>query len=153
MIRILALLALAFAAPALAADSVVLGHGLSNSYLSKRECPGNSVCLDAKYVWALRANRTVAGPPIHGDVRAIATQHADATQQFVSSVELFVLRPIHDVALRKSSGATFYLISLSPRDPEGRYCLSVNPETVGLHLAMSQLYSDADSYCFDARLL
>jgi hypothetical protein len=87
---------LAIATPALAEDSVVLGHGVSNAFLGELPCPERSLCVDANYVWVLDADRTVAGPGVTGRVRAIATQHTDATAQFVKSVELFVLSPIQD---------------------------------------------------------
>jgi hypothetical protein len=153
ILRIVTLLALTSGAPTFAADSVVIGHGISNSFLSRVPCPAGAVCLDAQYLWVLNSARTVTGPPVNGRVRAISLQHVDATQQFVDSVELFVLRPIKDAALRRSSGAHFYVVSLSPRDSAGRYCLSVRPETVGLRLDSSEVHSDADSYCFDAHLL
>jgi hypothetical protein len=150
---VLALIALAAGSSAYAADSVVLGHGISNSFLSKVECPAGSICPDAQYLWVLTSNRTVVGPPVNGRVRAISMQHTDATQQFVTSVELFVLRPIESAAIRSSSGADFYIVALSPRDPAGHYCLPVNPATVGLHLDPTKVRAAEGSYCFDAQSL
>jgi len=150
---VLALTALTAGLSAFAADSVVIGRGISNSFLSNVDCPTGSLCLDARYLWVLASNRTVAGPPVEGQVRAISMQHTDATPQFVGSVELFVLRPIESAALRTSSGADFYIVALSARDSAGRYCLPVDPTTVGLHLDRTKLRAVHGSYCFDAQLL
>jgi hypothetical protein len=144
------LVALLVGVPAFASDSVVIGHGISNSFLSNGECPVNSLCLDAQYLWILTSNRTIAGPLVNGRVRAISMQHTDATRTFVTSVEFFVLRPIESAAIRSSTGATFYIVSLSPRYPDGRYCLSVDPSTVGLILDPATVLATEGSYCFDA---
>jgi hypothetical protein len=132
---------------------VVIGHGISNSFLSKVDCPAGSICLDAQYLWVLTSTRTVVGPPIKGQVRAISMQHAQATQQFVTSVELFVLRPIESATLRSSSGADFYILALSPRDSAGRYCLPVDPVMFGLYLDPAKVRAAEGSYCFDAQSL
>ena len=156
MVRSAVLLgALAIATPVVAADSVVLGHGVSSAFLSNVPCTERSLCVDALYVWVLDASNTVVGPRVTGRVRAIATQHSDATGQFVRSVELFVLSPIADSTLQKSSGAKFYLIALSPRDLRGRYCISVKPNDVGLKLDPSEVTVDSDSgyFCFNASVL
>jgi hypothetical protein len=156
MVRTAVLLgALALATPVVAADSVVLGHGVSNAFLSKPPCPEHSLCMDALYIWVLDADHTVVGPSVTGTVRAIATQHTDATTQFARSVELFVLSPITNPTLRKSSGARFYLISFSPRDSQGRYCISVNPNDVGLKLDPAEVSVDSGSggFCFKASVL
>jgi hypothetical protein len=154
----LALAAGAFALPtaaAVAADSVVLGHGVSNAFVSAPPCPAGSACMEANYLWVLEADRTITGPDIKGKVRAIAVQHTDATAKFVTSVELFVLRPIQDPSMRKSLGADYYLVSLSPRDPQGQYCLSLNPGDVGLKLDASEVRVDTSSghFCFSATAL
>jgi hypothetical protein len=150
---LLALIALTLGSSAFARDSVVIGRGISNSFLSKVDCPVGTICLDAQYLWVLISNRTVVGPPVEGQIRAISMQHTDAIQQFVTSVELFVLRPIESATIRSSSGADFYIVALSPRDPAGRYCLSVNPATVGLHLDPTRVRAAGGSYCFDAQSL
>lgn len=154
MIRgILALMLLTTGAQTFAADSVVIGHGKSNWFFAKAPCPPGDICLDAQYVWLLHARRTVAGPPVKGEARAISMQHVAATPRYVHSVELFVLRPIDDAALRKSSGAAYYLVALSPRYPSGRYCLAVNPVTLGIHLSQPPVRDDEESFCFDSKLL
>jgi hypothetical protein len=106
---------------AMSADSVILGHGVSNGFLSHQACPEDSICMAANYKWVLDAVRTIVGPQVKGRVVAIASQHTDATEVFVKSVELFILRPIEDRSLRKSSGASYYLLLLSPRYPHDQY--------------------------------
>jgi len=147
------LLGLGIARVVAAADSVVIGHGVGNSFLSEVPCPATNICLDSRYIWTLVADRTVVGPAVKGEVRAIAIQHTEATPQFVHSVELFVLRPIAEATLRSSSGADFYIDALSPRDTAGRYCLAMDPLEVNLHIATSNIHKVDGAYCFDARLL
>jgi hypothetical protein len=64
-----------------------------------------------------------------------------------------VLSPIRDEGLRKSSGALYYILTLSPRDSAGRYCLALNPVDVGLPLEPSAVYKANGLYCFDSKLL
>jgi hypothetical protein len=85
---------------AAAADSVVLGQGISNSFLAKLPCAANSLCLGSRYMWPINASQTIGGPRIVGTVRAIAEQHTDVTTEYLRSVELFVLRPITNSAHR-----------------------------------------------------
>ena len=152
---ILAILAgcLALSGRARGADSVVLGHGITNQYYAAQPCPADSICLDAQYRWELEAARTIVGPLIKGRVRALISQHTDATRKFVQSVELFVLRPIQDSGLRKASGAQYYLVSLSPLYEKNQYCLSVRPSEVGLAVPESQIIKNEGSYCFPGSLL
>jgi hypothetical protein len=133
--------------------SVVLGHGVSNSFLAAISCEPNSLCMDDLYVWVLDANRTLVGPRVSGRVRAVMAQHITATAQFVRSVELFVLSPLP--ANQRLLGVTYSIISLSARDDQGRYCISVKPTEVGLKLEPAAVTVDASSgyYCFYAAAL
>jgi hypothetical protein len=157
MVRLLAVLvgASTVVSGAFAADSVVLGHGVSNTFLSKLPCDHKKyICMDANYVWVLDADRTVADPSMLGRVRAIAVQHVDATEAFIKSVKIFVLRPIEDTKFRASSGAGYYLVALSPRYSDGCYCLAVKPNEVDLTLSPSQIVvNDTGAFCFDAKAL
>lgn len=147
------------AAPALSADSVVLGIGISNRFLSGPPCqpdPDDILkCWEANYVWILRAKRTVVGPRVTGTVRAILSQHVGLRPEFVKSVELFVLSPIEDQSLRISAHAGYYLVDFSSKDSNGRYCLwHTRPEEVGLHLKDTDVVSDAQGrLCFRAKLI
>jgi hypothetical protein len=162
MFRLVTLLSVvAIASPAVAEDSVVLGHGVSNVFLSHQPCPQSAdpnltnICMDGNFVWVLDALHTVSGPTISGRIRALSSQHTYARAQFVKSVELFVLRPIDDPAMRRAAKAKYYLITLSPRDSQGRYCLSLSPAEVGLKLDPADVKLDAVSggFCFPARAL
>jgi hypothetical protein len=111
--------------------------------------------MQAVYLWEFDAKRTVTGPPVGGRVRVLATQHTDATSKFVRSVELFVVRPIDDPAVREAYGAEYYLVGLSPRYERSTYCLPVNPTDIGLSMPSSEVTVEPDSgyYCFARRLL
>ena len=138
-----------------AADSVVIGHGISNSFFSDAPCAPDLICMAARYLWILDVRRTVSGPSVVGRIRVVASQHTDANEQFVKSVELFVLKPIDDSSLQRTSGARYYLVALSARDSSGNYCLSVDPGGAGLKLDSLQVSVDAKSgfFCFRADLL
>ena len=148
-------LLVAVASPASAIDSVVIGKGVSNTFAYKVNCPPDFVCLDAMYQWVIDVDRTVVGPAAKGRITALVAQHVDATPQFVKSSRLFVLRPIQDLLLPDTFGANFYLLSVSPPDNMGRYCLSVNPGDVGLKIDQSRVTIDSNSgnFCFDSVLL
>ena len=134
---------------AIATDSVVLGKGLSNAFVSEISCPEDLICMDSVFIWELEAKRTVAGPGISGRVRATTTQHTEATQQFVGSVKIFVLRPIEDSALRASYGVDYEIVTLSPRYKGNRFCLLVDPKEIGLDVQSVQ--NEHGFYCFSAR--
>jgi hypothetical protein len=147
-------------APAFSSDSVVLGRGISNYFLSKQPCPQPedsnlvNICMDVNFIWVLSARRTIVGPPVKGTVKAISSQHVAATSKFVRSTELFVLRPIDDPALRRSSHADYYLVELSTKDSDGRYCLWDKPEEVGLRLKDTDVVVDDEGQsCFNATLI
>jgi hypothetical protein len=131
---------------ALGADSVVLGKGINNAYIGKLPCLPNEICLDAMWVWTFEAERTLAGPPIKGTVRIFSGQDASATDKFIKSVELFVIRPIKDPKLRKITEAHYELVSLSALHEDGSYCISEDPNRLGLRLQKSQIHIDSSGY-------
>ena len=63
-----------------AADSVVVGHGISNSYFSDAPCAPDLICMEARYLWILDVRRTVSGPSVVGRIRVVASQQADANE-------------------------------------------------------------------------
>lgn len=136
-------------------DSIVLGRGISNEYISDLPCPQGFICLDSMYLWEFAAKRTVVGPAVKGKVRFLAEQHTEALPKYVRSVELFILRPIEDKSVVESTGAHYYLLSLSPRYDNGTFCVSVDPLEAGLKLARSDVTVDPDSgyHCFKANRL
>jgi hypothetical protein len=153
LISILVAGCLALSGRAIGADSVVLGRGIANQYYADLPCPADSICLDATYIWELEAARTVAGPLVKGRIRALISQHTDATRKFVQAAELFVLREIQVPNLRKISGAQYYLLSLSRRYNNDEYCLSMRPADVGLAVPESQITERDGNYCFSRRFL
>jgi hypothetical protein len=148
MRRSTALFALGFfcAVPASAIDSVILGRGLSNEFFAELECSPTDICMDSLYVWELDAKRTLAGPTITGRVRAVVSVHGLATSEFVRSVELFVLRPVEKSDADHPDLPTFSLLALSPRYPGGKYCLYIDPRSVGLEVKTST--SSDGMFCF-----
>lgn len=132
------------AVPAWAVDSVVLGRGINNEFFAEIECSPADLCMDSLYVWELDAKQTLAGPRIKGRVRAVIAAHTFATSKYVSSVELFVLRPSEGA--EGSTSPEFNLIALSPRYRGNKYCLPVDPLSVGLDVKATR---SADGlFCF-----
>jgi hypothetical protein len=134
------------AMPASAVDSVVLGRGVSNDFFAEIECSSTDLCMDSLYVWELDAKQTLAGPKVTGRVRAVIAVHTLATSKYVKSVELFVLRPAEDVKADDSKSPAFSLVALSPRYAGGKYCLHVDPRSVGLEVESAR--SADGTFCF-----
>jgi hypothetical protein len=146
----IALIASMISEIALSDNSVVLGRGYSNTYVERLGCV-DDLGMNCWFLWELVVDRTVAGPPVHGRVRALTLQHTDATSTFVKSVELFVLAP-----MQKSdpTGATHTILSLSPRYPDGMYCVILDPEQLGIPIDRPQIRARPEgSYCFNSVLL
>ena len=146
MRRIATLLAFSCIAgvPAWAVDSVVLGRGVSNEFFAEIECSPTDLCMDSLYVWELDAKQTLAGPIIKGRVRAVIATHTFATSKYVNSVELFVLKPSERA--EDSTSPEFSLIALSPRYRGGKYCLQIDPLSVGLDVKATR--STDGLFCF-----
>ncbi len=138
---------------AFAADSVILGRGISNYYFAHLTCDPGSICLDAEYVWVVESKRTLAGPSVKGRILALAIQHTGAIDKFVRAVELFVLSPIANPEEQASTGAHYRIVELSPRDSSGRYCLSTDPHSIGLKIDSAKVERSRGNYCFSAHLL
>jgi hypothetical protein len=146
--------------PAYAADSIVIGRALNNSYakalsdsyLAAKRCPEDTICMDVIYRWTIDPERVIAGPAIKGRIRALNFQHTDLNNRYVESVRLFVFRPIADVEIPHSPDDRYYLVSSSPIYEDGTYCISVDPSTSGLKLKNVTEKNDG-SFCFDHRLV
>jgi hypothetical protein len=145
-------LSITLASAAFAADSVVVGRALSDSYAASLPCPKDEICLDALYRWVIDSERTIAGPKVRGRIAAQRSQHADVTDSYLQSLRLFVLRPISEVEAPHSAGVKYYLVSSSPIYEDGKYCISVDPSISGLKLQHVTVGNDG-SYCFDRKLL
>jgi len=146
-----ALVVLFLVAPNLACGSnlVFLGKGISDAFLSRVNCPDHQVCMDSIYLWTFHIDKVLAGPRQSRSVRAIAYQHTYVAPEFMRSVEIFVLEPIQDQAIRSSYGADYELVSLSPREAHDQYCLSQSPRTLHLKVSRSHVTVDDDKlYCF-----
>jgi hypothetical protein len=150
MLRKLALVVLLTAPTFACGDSLVfLGKGISNTFLSRTDCPNQQLCMDSLYLWTFRVDKVLAGPRQSRSVRAIAYQHTDVTPDFIRSVELFVLEPIQDQALRSTYGANYTLVFLSPREKRDRYCLSQQPQALHLNVPLNHITIDDDKlFCF-----
>lgn len=139
---------------AYAADSIIIGRAVSNSYAKALDeaagpCPEDSICLDAIFRWIIVPTSTLAGPPLKGRIRALTYQHTGMNDK---SVRLFVLRPIGNVEIPHSHDDRYYLVSSSPVYDDGTYCISVDPCASGLHLRNVTKRGDGN-YCFDHHLL
>ena len=138
-------------------DTLVLGRAVSNSYVghSIHHCEPGEICRESLYRWIIDAKRTLAGPSVSGHTEAVIDQETAATQAFVDSTRLFLLRPASDLPfLPHFSNARYYLVSLSPLYEDGNYCLSVNPmenepRSQAARITGIRVDSDGD-YCFPA---
>jgi len=136
-------------------DSVVLGSAVSNKYLVSAACDPGDLCMDSYYLWVMDARKTVAGPPVKGRIMVMAAQHAEATSKFVRSVRLFVVSRINNAETRRNSKADYSLLAASPLYEGGRYCLPMNPNSVGLPIEASHIVQESDSgfFCFPSKLV
>jgi hypothetical protein len=96
---LLTLLSIALVSPVRPAGTLVLGRALNNSYVghSLYRYQVGEICRDSLYRWTIVAKRTVTGPRIAGRVEAVVDQETAATQAFVDSIRLFLLRPASDL--------------------------------------------------------
>ncbi len=108
--------------------------------------------MDAVYSWSINVTKTLAGPEVRGQVRAVTMQHVGVNDRFRKSIRLFVLRPIADADIAHPPDVTYYLMSLSPVYENGSYCLSVDPAAVGLKLK-SVTVDEEGNFCFSHTLL
>jgi hypothetical protein len=144
------LMALITSETALSENSVVLGRGTSNSHVEGRGCV-DDLGMNCWYLWELLANATVAGPRVKGHIRALTLQHTDATSKFVKSVELFILAPLGSP---DPTGATYSILALSPKYPDGKYCVWLDPLELGIPIDKSEVSRDSHgAYCFSSLLL
>jgi hypothetical protein len=148
------LLAAVFAAHcADAADTVVIGRALD-----QREAPGedngcappaespDTICIAHPWFqWTLSIDRTLSGPPLSGRVIAARRQHTGTIRSYLRAYRLFVVQPIEDRAERRRLGADYYLVDMS----EAHYCISSDPEELGLHVpTIVEKSNYGDTYCF-----
>jgi hypothetical protein len=135
---------LPFIGVARAADSVVLGRAVSNTYNPDvNTCPGPDVCTDPFFVWEISVSRTISGPPVSGRVQASRLQHAGFVRAYMRRKRVFLLRPIDDLAQRTLLHADYVLVDMSED-----LCLFSEPRdipTADIHVVRTDR---GDSYCF-----
>ena len=141
---------LAWVGTARAADSVILGRAVSNTYLPGIEgacgpLSADELCMNVWFVWEISAKRTVTGAPISGRVRAARSQHTTFVRSYMRRNRLFLLRPIEDPEQRRLLQADFHLVDMSADN-----CLEVEPR--GLNAqdpgVTHQHTERGDVYCF-----
>jgi hypothetical protein len=152
LVSLMAILAGVFAwvGKAPAADSVVFGRAMSNTYIPDVDgacgpLAADDVCMDVWFVWAISVKRTVGGPPVTGRVRAARAQHSQFDRRYMRSNRLFLLRPIDDPEQRALLRADYRLIDMSVDE-----CLEAKPK--GLDAAEIHVRHNerGDVYCFAA---
>jgi len=152
MRAVLLVLVLAIMAPgaAGAADSVVIGRALSNAdtYI-ELACPENSICMDTWILWVISADQTLAGPQVHGRIRAVRIQHTTYIDSYLRQLRLFVLKPIEDAESRALFHADYYLQDVSA--VHQMYCIDHKPADIGVKADDVFARSDAEhsKYCFE----
>jgi hypothetical protein len=134
---------------AFAADSAYLGRGVSSVSIAEAPCAPQEICVDSVLLWTFRVDRALSGPPVKGLVRAIEIGPL-RTPRSVKAVELFVLSPISDPAVRLKFGADYRLIAFSSRDHSDNFCLATEPSTLGLHIPPAHVTGDPAGgyFCF-----
>ena len=134
-----------------AADSVVIGRAMSNTYIEgvQVECPKDAICMDGWFRWLIRADETIAGPKIGGIIRAAAVQHTDVVSTYQNRLRLFVLEPITAARQRERLHADYYLRDQSLEYP--MYCLDQDPGRLGIGAEDVHARSDDNGreWCFE----
>ena len=151
---------LALVSPAYAADSIVIGRALSNSYAralsdsyeAAKPCPEDYICMDVIFRWVIDPERIVAGPALKGRIKALTFQHTGVNDRYLKSLRLFVFRPIGDIEIPHSPDDGYYLVSSSPVYDDGTYCISVDPSASGLQLKNVTKRNDGN-FCFGHHVL
>ena len=139
---------LACVGAARAADSVVVGRAVSNTYIPGVEgacgpITADELCMDVWFVWKISVSRTISGPPIIGRVRASRPQHATFVRSYMRQNRLFLLRPIDDPEQRTLLQADYHLVDMSEDQ-----CLDARPrELNGADVQITHT-ERGDVYCF-----
>ena len=143
-VRLVAILVVVLASghPARAADSVVVGRAVSNTFIpTVYDGCVDGICLEPWFVWKLSISRTISGPPVTGRVLASHQQHAGFTG--IERYRVFLLSPIEQPAQRKILHADFYLVEMSENQ-----CLSEKPQELSAADVHVVHTDHGDRYCF-----
>jgi hypothetical protein len=144
-------LSMLLTAPAFAADSVVLGHAVSNGHMDYVEntCPEGYICLHSWYKWVIDVDRTVSGPSVPtGRVVTARMQHTSMIPSYRRRLRLFVLKPIVDPEQRRELRADYFLEETS--EAHQMFCFLQNPKDFDLET--KEIYvglNDAREHCFE----
>lgn len=137
-----------FVAAARADNSIVIGQGIKVDEI--QEVSGSWV---SGYVWLINARRTVSGPSVKGKIRIVAASHAQPTDRYLKTVQLFVLAPITE-GTGEADEPRFSLVASSPLRRGDKYCILMKPSEVGIPLSDDEVERDEQgAYCFEKRSL
>jgi hypothetical protein len=132
-----------------AANSIVIGDGIEIVEVGE---PLNDWVMG--YVWLIDARQTISGPPVTGKVRIVAASHAQPTDAYLKTVQLFVLSPAISDGNESTTEPRFSLITSSPLYRGGKYCVPFKPSEIGIPLGDPDVEQDNDgSYCFTKKAL
>lgn len=129
---------------AYADKSIVIGHGIKVDEVC--ESSGDWV---SGYVWLINARRTVSGPIVKGKIRIVAASHAQPTDSYLKTVQLFVLAPVVGDDAESGNEPRFSLIASSPLYGRDKYCVPFKPSEIAIPLSDAEVERDEDgAYCF-----
>ncbi len=153
LMRLLPLVLVFMASQAKAADTLAIGHGISNKFASEWECPSEQICMNGWFIWEISIDHTLAGPELEGRLRAAHVQHAEYKPKYVRRHSLFVLRRIEDEELKKTLGVEYQLVDFEM--PVEMYCTSHDPNTLGVKVPFVAIrkYQDITEYCFSVSMI
>jgi hypothetical protein len=136
-------------ADARAENSIVIGHGIKVDGAS--ESAGDWV---SGYVWLINVRQTVSGPTVKGKLRIVTASHAQPRDDYLKTVQLFILAPVVAGGVKSSSEPRFSLIASSPLYGRGKYCIPFKPSEIAIPLSDVEVERNQyDSYCFSKKSL
>jgi len=129
--------------------SVVVGNGVKVDGVAELGDDWNT-----GYIWLVNAKQTVSGPSVKGRIRIVAVSHAQPTDAYIRSVQLFVLSPIVKTNPESNEEPKFSLIASSPLYKKGRYCVAFRPSQIAIPIDDAAVERDEDNdYCFSKKAL
>jgi hypothetical protein len=129
-------------------NSVVIGHGI------KVDGVAGSGSWVSKYVWQIKARRTLSGPIVKGTVRITAASHAQPKDSYLRTVELFVLAPVIQGEEKSDDEPRFSLVASSPLYGRDKYCIPFRPYEISIPVNDSEVERDEHGfYCFSKAAL
>jgi hypothetical protein len=124
-------------------NSIVIGQGIKVEGVF--ESAGE---WQSGYIWLVNARRTVLGPDVKGKIRITAVSHAQPTDDYLKTVQLFVLAPV-SADSAASDAPKYSLLASSPLDRNGQYCVWLKPSEISIPLSDTDVERDEHgAYCF-----